>query len=63
MALYRVSLFEPDGSVRQAFEIECADDDAAIDRAGDLDHPHQILVSQDDREVVRFRAWPGLGSP
>jgi hypothetical protein len=38
--------------------IECAHDDAAIDHAGALDHPHEIEVWQGERRVTRFPPWP-----
>lgn len=39
MALYRVDLLESDGTVRESIELDCKDDDEAIDLAGGLGHP------------------------
>ncbi len=38
--------------------MDCAHDDEAIDRAGELEHPLEIDIWQQDRHVARFPAWP-----
>ena len=59
MAPYRVNLLAPDGSVHEARVIVCAHDDEAIDRVGEIDHPHEIDIWQGDRHVARFPTWGG----
>lgn len=58
MAPYRVSLLTEDGSPHEERVIDCEHDDEAIDRAGEIQHPHEIDVWQGNRHVARFPPWP-----
>jgi hypothetical protein len=60
MSPYRITLLKPDGSVDSERIFECEHDDHAIDRAGEIDHPHEMLVHQAERYVTRF---PPAGAP
>jgi hypothetical protein len=56
MSPYRVSLLGPDGSIDSEAIIECAHDDEAIERVGDIDHAHEMVVRQGERYVTKFPA-------
>ena len=58
MAVYTIDLLSDDGSVHETRSVLCEDDDAAIDHAGAIDHPHAIEIWQGGRRVARFPAWP-----
>ena len=59
MERYRVDLLAPDGSLRSQRLLDCADDDEAIDRVGELDYPDEIDIWQGERHVARFPRWRG----
>ncbi|HXZ67814.1 MAG TPA: hypothetical protein VEH07_04420 [Alphaproteobacteria bacterium] len=59
MARYRVNLLAPDGSLQSQQTIDCAHDDEAIDRVGELDYPYEIDVWEGERHVARFPPWRG----
>jgi hypothetical protein len=61
VAPYRIHLLGKDGSIAGEHVVECWDDDQAIDLAGKSDHPHEMLVWQDDRLVARFPPWKPPG--
>ncbi len=54
MTLYRICLIAADGSLHHESEIDCQHDDAAIDHAGSLNHPHEIQVWEGRRLVAHF---------
>lgn len=54
MAPYRIVLYDKDGGIADEHVHEFDDDDAAIDHAGSLSHPHQIWVVQGERPVAEF---------
>ena len=58
MALYRSNLLDSNIAVPQALAIDCEGHDHAIDRARDLDHAHEIMISWGDRGVVRLPPCP-----
>ncbi len=63
MPLYRISLLAADGTLHEEHEIDCEHDDAAIDHAGGLNHPHEIHVWDGERLVAHFHSEAGLRSP
>jgi hypothetical protein len=63
MAPYAIDLHDEGGAVRETRSDWFADDDAAIDHAGHIGHPHEIKVWQGERLVAHFPpAEPGLFS-
>ena len=54
MKLYAINLHAPDGTVAEQHTQLFADDDAAIDHAGAIDHPHEMTVWQAGRLVAHF---------
>ena len=54
MAPYRIIFHDEDGEPVAESVAEHAHDDAAIDHAGSLGHPHEINVWQQERHVARF---------
>jgi hypothetical protein len=52
-----------DGSLHQESELDCDHDDAAIDYAGRLDHPHEIHVWDGERLVARLPPELAIRSP
>jgi hypothetical protein len=54
VAPYTINLHDECGDLRARRTLHLAHDDAAIDRAGRLDHPHEINVWQGDRLVAHF---------
>jgi len=54
MAPYRITLYDAQGGVHGELVMDFEHDDAAIDRIGDLEHPHAMDVWQEDRHVARF---------
>ena len=61
MPAYKIKLLGDDGSLRREEEVECAHDDEAIDRTGEIDYPEAITVWQGDRLVARFPPWRQTG--
>lgn len=59
MAPYRITLLDREGSEVAEHRLEFNDDDAAIDHAGGIAHPHAIDLWQGDRHVARFPPWSG----
>ena len=59
MASYRVSLLTSNGSLYEERIINCANDDEAIDRVGEIDYPHEMDLWLGDRHVARFPPWRG----
>lgn len=62
MAPYVIRLLKPDGGVHAEHVIDFDHDDAAIDHAGSIPHPHTIEVHQGDRQVAKFPPWSPLGT-
>ena len=63
MPLYQIRLMAEDGSLHEESELDFEHDDAAIDHAGWLDHPHEIHVCEGGRLIARFPSetvfrWP-----
>jgi len=54
MARYRIILSGEDGSDWAEGQLDVGSDDAAIEYAGEIEHPHQVDVWQDGRLVARF---------
>ena len=54
MSAYKISLHGADGDVATESCSNFADDDAAIDYAGHIDHRHEIKVWERDRLVAHF---------
>ena len=52
--IYRVSFLDARGRVRRSQELDCTDDDQAIERLARLNHPHALELRQGDRLVWRF---------
>jgi hypothetical protein len=55
---YRIELLSETGELREVRTEMHPHDDAAIDRAGRIGHPHEINVWQGDRHVARFPPVP-----
>jgi hypothetical protein len=60
MAPYRIDLLTSDGDLQGSKHLECAHDDEAIDHAGALNHPHEMIVWQGERRVAHFPPAPPL---
>jgi hypothetical protein len=58
MPLYAITLLDENDLVREERMVEFEHDDAAIDYAGSIDHPHAIHVREGDRLVVKFAPEP-----
>jgi len=58
MALYRIELLDENGSLHSELELDCVDDDDAIESAGRIDYPHVMQLYEDDRLVARFPGRP-----
>jgi hypothetical protein len=58
MPIYRVDLVTPEGLIMDCRFVDCDDDDAAIDHAGEIDYRHEVLVwdSEGERLVAKFKA-------
>lgn len=54
MRVYTIKLLNGRDEVEAEIAASLADDDAAIDHAGDLPHSGAILVLEGDRLVARF---------
>lgn len=54
MVPYTIDLLRDDGSIHETRVVMCQHDDAAIDHAGEIDHPRAIQVRQGDRLVALF---------
>jgi hypothetical protein len=63
MAPYRITLLDQDGATSTEHLIDFEHDDAAIDHAGAIDHPHDIDVWRGKRRVAHFPAWPSPWPP
>ena len=62
MPEYRAFIVAPDGHFINAFELECADDNEATERAKQLVDGHDVELWQRDRKVARFDRKPKSGS-
>ena len=62
VASYRISLLAEDGSLAGEHVVDCEHDDAAIESAGDIDHPLEMSVWDGERLVASFppRSRPGF---
>jgi hypothetical protein len=58
MAPYRIELHDQAGAVVAEQNRLFEHDDAAIDHAGRIDHPHAMKVWQGERLVAHFPAMP-----
>ena len=54
MALYRIELLDENGSLHSQVELNCENDDDAIESAGRLYYPHVMDLYEADRLVARF---------
>jgi hypothetical protein len=63
MTLCRICLMAADGSLHAESKLDCEHDDAVIDHAGRLDHPHEIRVWEGERLVARFPSKMAPHSP
>ena len=54
MPIYRVNLVDASGSVQEEQEIDCENDDEAVERAREVIHSHETHVWLDNRLVARF---------
>jgi hypothetical protein len=62
MALYRIELMDERGALHSEVELDCENDDHAIESAGRIDYPHTMQLLEGDRLVARFqgrRVWGG----
>ena len=51
---YRIYFFDSLDHISRALDIECSDDDEAIDRVGEHEHPFAIELWQGARRLRRF---------
>lgn len=63
MPLYRICLMTADGTLDEESEVDCEHDDAVIDLAGSIDHPHEIHIWESERLVARFPSELVFRSP
>ena len=65
MAPYRIRLLTEDGGLHAEHLLDFDSDDAAIDHAGSLTHPHEMEIWQGDRQVAKIPPWwpYGVGGP
>jgi hypothetical protein len=56
MQRYRVFFLDTHGEPLNHEEVECRNDDEAIDRVGRSDHPYGIELREGARVVARFGA-------
>ena len=56
MQEYRVYVIGPDGHVQDRIDLECADDDAAIERAKQLVDGRDIELWQLARKIATFES-------
>jgi len=54
MVFYRIELMDEHGALHSEVEIDCEDDDDAIESAGRIDHPHTMQLYEDGRPIARF---------
>ena len=54
MALYHIDLHDSADGLQERRTHRFADDDAAIDHAGEIDHPHAIRVWRRGQLVAHF---------
>jgi hypothetical protein len=54
MQEYRAYVIGPDGHIQRRFDLLCADDDAAKERARQLVNGHDLELWQFDRVVAKF---------
>lgn len=62
MRSYAIHLHGADGLVREERTVHLPHDDAAIDYAGWIDHPHAISVWRGDHLVAYFPPGPREGA-
>ena len=55
MPEYRVYLIGPDGHFHSSTPLECADDEAASERAKQLVDGHDVELWQRDRKIATFK--------
>ena len=55
---YRTDMIGRDGTIVNAIEIDCTDDEAAIESAKQLVDGHDIELWQRDRRVAKVNAKP-----
>jgi hypothetical protein len=56
VSTYRIDLLAPEGDLEDWRFVDRQDDDAAIDYARAIDHPHEMRVWDDQRLVAAFAA-------
>jgi hypothetical protein len=56
MQHYRVYIMGWDGHILNAVNLDCADDDAARERAKQLVDGHDVELWQLDRKIAKFKA-------
>ncbi len=56
MPYYRAYIIGRDGDFDRAVELDCANDEAAIEYAKQLVNGHDVELWQRDRRIVRFEA-------
>jgi hypothetical protein len=60
MPEYRVYIVGSDGHFFNSVELECADDDAAMEQAEQLVDGHDVELWQRDRKVATFEHKPKI---
>jgi len=63
MAPYNIDLHDADGALQERRRQWFPDDDAAIDYAGAIEHPHALKVWQAGRLVAHFPPIAGPSPP
>jgi hypothetical protein len=54
MTDYRVYIIDDDDHIKRRVDLDCADDDAAIEYAKQYIDGHDVELWQRDRRIVRF---------
>jgi hypothetical protein len=56
MTYYRAYIIGRDGHFKRAIELDCSNDDAAVESAKQLINGHDVELWQKDRKVAKFDA-------
>jgi hypothetical protein len=56
MAHYRAYIIGRDGHFKQAVELDCSNDNAAVESAKQLVNGHDVELWQVDRKIAKFDA-------
>jgi hypothetical protein len=63
MPRYRLVVLDPNGRAKSAFELDCPDDETAVDMAAHLRHQHGLEVWDQERRLIAHFARAPVDSP